>query len=516
MMLPTPTPSRTSTVNPGRSGMQPLWVILLVTVLGATFWLASGKKSWLGAKEQAPARGATVQRGPLKISVIERGNLKAADSVSLKSEIEGTTTILKLVPEGTLVQEGELLCELDATGLVDKKFAQEISVRNAEAAYVKSKQNYQIQQSQNDSDIKKSEQQLFFAEMDLKKFQEGEKIAKEAEADEAIKLSEEEETRANEKLEWSVKLNEKGFLTDTELEADRLSRSSAEIKLEQARRDKDLLVRFQLPRDEADLQSKLDEARRELDRVKLQTDARLVDYDVDMRTNEAKLKLEQDNLAKLQTQIAKAKLYAPRTGMVVYAVEEGGMRYGGSQPIKEGTQVRERQDIITIPSEGGMIAQVSLHESVLKQVETGQAATVQVDALPGREFHGSVRFVSVMADQNSFWANPNLRLYRTEVTIDDAAAEMRPGMSCAIEILVEEIPDTLFVPVQSVFRRGKENLAFVERADSPEERTVEVGRYNDRWVQVLGGLSEGEVVMLAPPAGFTREVAEEEPAAPGA
>ena len=115
--------------------------------------------------------------------------------------------------------------------LIDRKFQQEISVRNAEAAFVKSKQNYQIQQSQNDSDIKKAEQALMFADMDRNKFEEGERRAKEAEADEAIKLAEEEETRANEVVEWSEKLNEKGFLTDTELEADRLSQSRARIQL---------------------------------------------------------------------------------------------------------------------------------------------------------------------------------------------------------------------------------------------------------------------------------------------
>jgi HlyD family secretion protein len=274
-------------------------------------------------------------------------------------------------------------------------------------------------------------------------------------------------------------------------------------------------VRFQLPRDEADLSAKLDEARRELERVKLQAAARIVDFEADMNTNEAKLRLEREKLQKIETQIAKSKLIAPRAGMVVYAVEEGG-RYGSSQPIKEGTQVRERQEIITIPSAAGMIAQVSLHESVLKQVEPGQAAIVRVDAIPGREFHGRVRFVAVMADQNSFWANPNLRLYRTEVAIDDAVPEMRPGMSCAIEILVEEIPDTLFVPVQSIFRRGQETLAFVEGGGTSEQRSVAVGRYNDRWVQVLDGLAEGEVVLLAPPVGFSREVeaaAEPEPGA---
>ena len=465
-------------MNRRQSGLQPLVVVILVSLAGGVVWFAA-KRGWLGEAEASVVRGAAVQRGPLRISVTERGNLKAADSVSLKSEIEGQTTILKLVAEGTLVQEGDLLCELDATGLIDERFQQEISLRNAEAAFVKSKQNHEIQKSQNDSDVKKAEQQLFFAEMDLRKFQEGEKRAKEAEADEAIKLAEEEATRARENLTWSQKLNEKGFLTDTELEADKLSLSRAEIQLEQAKRDKDLMGRFQLPRDEADLAAKLDEAKRELERVRLQASARIVDFEADMNTNEAKLRLEREKLAKVETQIEKSKLHAPRAGMVVYAVEEGG-RYGSSQPIKEGTQVRERQEIITIPSAAGMIAQVSLHESVLKQVEPGQAALIKIDAIPAREFRGRVRFVSVMADQNSFWANPNLRLYRTEVTIDEAVPEMRPGMSCAIEILVEEIDDTLFVPVQSVFRRGQDNLAFVERAGGSEERAVQVGRYNDR------------------------------------
>jgi len=491
-------------VKRNQSGLQPLAVVVLLTVLGTALWLALGR-GWFSGPTTAAVRGASVQRGPLRISVTERGNLKAADSIALKSEIEGQTTILKLVAEGTMVEEGDVLCELDATGLIDQRFQQEISLRNAEAAFVKSKQNYEIQKSQNDSDVKKAEQALFFAEMDLRKFQEGEKRAQEAEADEAIKIAEEEATRAAEQVAWSKKLNEKGFLTDTELEADRLSLSRAEIQLEQSKRDKDLLVRFQLPRDEADLSAKLDEAKRELERVKLQAAARIVDFEADMNTNEAKLRLEREKLQKVETQIAKSKLIAPRAGMVVYAVEEGG-RYGSSQPIKEGTQVRERQEIITIPSAAGMIAQVSLHESVLKQVEAGQPALVRVDAIPGREFHGRVRFVAVMADQNSFWANPNLRLYRTEVTIDDAVPEMRPGMSCAIEILVEEIPETLFVPVQSIFRRGQETLAFVERGGTSEQRTVAVGRYNDRWVQVLGGLSEGEVVLLAPPVGFSREV----------
>ena len=166
-----------------RSGIQLLPLVFVAVLAGAAVLWGVARAGWIGSDDVTGVQGAPVQRGPLKITVVERGNLKAADSVSLKSEIEGMTTILFLIPEGTIVEEGTLLCELDATELIDKRFQQEISLRNAEAAYIKAKQTYEIQKSQNDSDIKKAEQELYFAQVDLEKFKEGERKAKEAESD---------------------------------------------------------------------------------------------------------------------------------------------------------------------------------------------------------------------------------------------------------------------------------------------------------------------------------------------
>src|SRR6185295_2177593 len=114
--------------------------------------------------------GATVRRGALAIRVVERGSLKAADSVSIRNELEGSSTILSLVKEGVIVKEGDLLCELDATNQIEKRVQQEIAVRNADAAYVKSTQNYAIQQSQNESDEAQAGQKLAFAQQDLRKY----------------------------------------------------------------------------------------------------------------------------------------------------------------------------------------------------------------------------------------------------------------------------------------------------------------------------------------------------------
>ena len=497
-----------------RSGKLSMTLVLGLAAVAGVLWYGFGPGAWFEPKQTAQLEGVEVRRGPMTISVIERGNLKAADSVSLKSEIEGSTSILWLVDEGLTVAEGDLLVELDSTDLVDQRFSREISVRNAEATYIKSKQAYEIQKSQNASDIAKSQQNLTFAEEDLRKFLEGERESRRQEGLESITLATEEFARAENDLKWSQELESKGFLTSTELEADRLAENRAEIMLEQAKRDFDLLERFQLPRDEAALRADLEEAKRELERVQLQAAARLVDYEAAMSTNEITLKLESEKLRKIEDQIAKARIFAPRAGMVVYG-KEPGSRYGSGDPIQAGTEVRERQELISIPSAAGMIAQASLHESVLKQVSAGQDCIVRVDAVPGREFHGRVSFVALLPDQNSWWANPNQRLYRTDIAIEDGSGEMRPGMSCSIEVLVDQLEDALHVPVQSVFRHDSKNVAFVATGDgSYEPRDVEVGRYNDRWVEVLSGLSEGEVVLLSPPPGFTPKPGGEERASP--
>ncbi|MCY3000334.1 MAG: HlyD family efflux transporter periplasmic adaptor subunit [Planctomycetota bacterium] len=486
------------------AGLKALPLVLTVAAVGGGLWFVGNKAGWFAKEQTAKVEGALVQRGPLRISVIERGNLRAADAVSIKNEIEGNSTILWIIAEGTVVKEGDLLVELDTSQQVDKRLAQEISVRNADAAYVKAQKNYEIQKSQNDSDIKKAEQNLLFAEKDLEKFvaEQGEATNQLAKAQEQITLAEEQYSQAESKVNWSRQLYDKGFLTKTDLDADDLALRRAGIQRESAKRELGLLKSYQLERDRIKLQGGLEEAHRELERVKLQAAAKIVDYEADMRTREAQLKLEQEKLDKLVAQISKAKIRAPKPGMVVYAQLEQN-RMGQSQPIQEGTSVRERQEIITIPNAAGMVAQVSLHESVLKQVQVGQGCLVKVDALGQRELRGRVSFVAVLPDQNSWFSNPNTRLYRTEVQILDSNPEMRPGMSCAVEVLVEDIQDTLYAPVQAIFRSGGDQLCFVATAAGTEERKVKTGRFNDKWVQIVEGVSEGETVLLAAPPGFS-------------
>jgi HlyD family secretion protein len=319
--------------------------------------------------------------------------------------------------------------------------------------------------------------------------------------EEAILLATEELSRATQDLAWSEKLAEKGFLEQAQLDADRLGKTRAEVTLSQAVRAKALFSSYEIPRRRQELQAAVVEKTRELERVKLQATARIADFEANLRSAEATAKLETDDLDKMLSQIEKATIRAPVAGMVVYAVESRG-RWGSGDPMQEGTTVRERQDIITIPSSQGFIAEASLHESVLEKVQVGMSCLVTVDALR-QSFQGRVHFKAVLPDQGSFWANPDLRVYRTEIKLLSFDPRLRPGMSCSIEILVDELVDVLYVPVQAVFLDAGETVCLVPRAGGTEKRPVEVGQNNGKWVEIHSGVSQGEVVLLARPAGVT-------------
>jgi len=324
-----------------KNGFRVWWLLVPAALIVAWGGYAAG---WFGGTEKVELRGARVERGPLTISVLQRGNLAAKDSVTIQSELEGQTTILDLIEEGKFVKPGDWLVDLDSSDLTDKKVAQDISVQNAEAAYTKAKASYDIQESQNKSDIEAAERKLTFAQIDKRKYLEGDFEQSKKAAEEEIKLAEAELAKAKNTYDWSKNLADRGFLTKSELDRDELDYQRGQIRLEQANRELDILTRYDDPRRRTELDSNLKEAERGLERAKLQAASRLVDFESALVTSKSKLDLEKAKLAKYIDQLSKAKIYAKDSGMVVYARTDGG-RMGGGDPIQKGTQVRERQEM---------------------------------------------------------------------------------------------------------------------------------------------------------------------------
>jgi HlyD family secretion protein len=455
-----------------------------------------------GERETVPASLTfAAARGPLTISVSESGTIKARQMEVLKSEIEGQTTILYLVPEGTLVKKGDLLVELDGSRLLDQQVERSIAVQNAEASFERARENFEVVKNQTTADIARARLDAQFAEEDLKNYLEGTFPRDLKELDSRVTMAREEVSRTKQKFEWSERLFAEKYISETELQADRLAAQKAELDLQLANTNFDLLNQFTKPRRVAELTSNVEQTRMALDRVQRRAQADMLQAETDRRVRESEFNRQKSQLERINRQIASAKIYAPADGLVVYATtgQSGGFR-GNNEPLAEGQSVRERQELIHLPRTAAMMAEVSVHESAMDKVRIGLPVRITVDALPGRSYTGRIARVAPLPDAQSIWMNPDLKVYRTEIHIDGTPTDLRTGMSCRAEIIVEQIADAVYVPVHTVLRVGGQPTVYVVgQQGQTERRRVELGLDNNRMAHIMTGLNEGDRVLLAPP-----------------
>ncbi len=470
-------------------------VVLLGAALGATALARSGRASG-SATDLATF---TVRRGPLTISVVEAGTIQALEQQILKNEVEGQTTITYLITEGTIVEEGELLVELDASKLKDDLVEQQIRVQNAEASFIRARENVAVVQNQNQSNISKADLDYQFAQEDVIQYQEGQLPQEIMEADSRITLAKEELERAANKLEWSQKLHEEKYISDNEYEADRLTHNRAKLDRELAVAALALLEDYTSKRKLAEFESNVEQTEMALERVKLRANADIVQARADLKAAEAEFGQQQQKQAKFERQITKAKILAPRAGLVVYATSAKSSWRGNDEPLDEGRSVRPREELIYLPTADAMMAQVQIHESNLDKVRIGLPVRVTVDAVKSQTYMGRIAKIAPLPNAHSMRMNPDLKVYLTEIHIDGKNRELRTGMSCQAEIFIDQYDDALYVPVQAVVRVGNQPTVYLPGVAGSQQRSVEIGLDNNRVVRIVSGLDEGEEVLLTPP-----------------
>lgn len=471
-------------------------LILVAGVGGLAYWLLWPADGDAQDQEQPTA---IAKEGPLTISVTESGTIKAREQEVIKSRVEGQTTILFLVPEGSRVKEGDLLVELDTSNLQDRLVEQEIQVKNSETSFIRARENLEVVKKQAESDIALATRDHRFAEEDLKQYVEGEfpKLLKEANS--RITLEKEELENSEEKYEWSKQLFTEKYISESELEADRLARNRSELDHDLAVANRDLLKDYTYKRKVDELESNIEETQRAFERVKLSANSDVIQAQADLDNRKAELDRQHAKQAKLEDQIKKAKIVSPGSGMVVYATSSRASWRGNDEPLDEGQTVRERQELIHLPTTDAMKVELKVHESNLKKIELGLAVQVRVDAIPGKVYVGRISKIAPLPDAQSMWMNPDLKVYRTEVQLDSADEALRTGMSCQCEVLIEHYDEAIYVPVQAVVRPNGDPVVYVSEGESFAPRSVKIGKDNNRVVVIEEGLKAGEVVSLTPP-----------------
>ena len=504
-------------------------VLLLVAAAAAVFAL--------GGSEPVRAHdGSTTRaiRDKMVVKVTESGEVDAKESKDVKCLVEGQSTVLWVIEDGSLVHEGDKLVELDPTDVLDQLTQRQSAWRSAKAAYEQAERQYEIQQSTNESVLSDASLTIKFALLDLKKYVGselaqrlaaaggtidfapladdpalgGEALQQKRKFQSDIYLAEQEESSAQSTYEWTEKLEKMGYVTATELESDRLDVERRTAEVDQARMALELFLEYDFPKTAEQRYTDWLEAKREYGRVNERAESELGSA-LSLREDKRDAFEQEDRLlAKAKEQVERADIHAPQDGMVVY--DTGGRR--DDFTLEAGASVRHQQTLIKLPNLSEMVVKAKLHESVVKQVAEGAPAFVTIDAYPDKRLTGRVTKLAVMPDRGNWWLNPGLKTYTTEITLDQTLPGLKPGMNAQVEVYVAQLSDTLQVPVAAVHVDQGYQVVYVRSQGGAEARIVEVGHMNDQAAEILEGIEEGEEVYLYRPDGAPAlDVAEKRP-----
>jgi RND family efflux transporter MFP subunit len=301
-------------------------------------------------------------------------------------------------------------------------------------------------------------------------------------------------------LEGTRRLFDKQFVAKTELTRDQLSQDSAELKVQTAETGRALFLKYDFAKTAEQSLSAYTEAVRELDKARRVAISKLAQAQARLKSAQGQYEVQTRQRKDLTEQLGKCTIRAQKSGLVVYG-GSGENYYGNQDPIREGATVRERQAIITIPDMTRMSVNVKIHESYIKKIKKGQKARITVDAFPDTVLEGEVTKLGVLPDSQNRWMNPDLKVYNTTIAVNGTYDWVKPGMSAKVEILVNKLSDVVYVPVQAISPSDGKQICYVAGAFKPERREVEVGDFNDQFIEIKRGLKAGERVLLRLPDG---------------
>lgn len=462
----------------------------------------------------------TVAPLDLPIVVTERGNLESQLETKVRCDVESFsggssgTLILFIVPNGSAVNKGDLLVELDSAAIRDRLDSELQTFDKIVSQRIQAQATYSNQIIENQTNHAQSVLKVELAKLKSEMYMDPEngtfKLALEdieRQLDESKNLIL--ESQASLELVKTEKsgieaLFKLGYRGKSDLEQSRFRFMQAEDKLASSM---NRLSTFQATRQQLEdyefrmqklqLEGDVSTAEQNLVQTKTSGEALLAKTEAAKIEAEKTEEKQKERLAKLREQLTLCKIYAPHDGMVVYARENS--RYSSSSEIAEGVSVRERQEIITLPDLSQMQVKTQVHEAVLDQIRAGLPVTVKIDAFQNRTYEGIVHTVAVVPTSSYF---TSVKTYDCVIRIQERVENLKPGMTAVVDIHVERLKGVLSIPVQAVAQVKKESWCYVHSEEGVERRLIKLGRTNDKFVQVLEGLSVGDRVILNPDAIF--------------
>jgi RND family efflux transporter MFP subunit len=183
------------------------------------------------------------------------------------------------------------------------------------------------------------------------------------------------------------------------------------------------------------------------------------------------------DVANARIQLAKTKIIAPFDGIVT------GVKAFTWETVSPG------QELFTLVNIRRIRVVAKVLESEIGRIRPGQAAELTFSSFPGKVFQGTVQAVSPVV-------NAEDKTCGVYILVDNPTEEIKPGMHAEVDIAAEVHQGRLLVPQDAVLLRNGRKLVFVVEDGLAKWKYVDTGLENERYVEILNGIVEGEKVIV--------------------
>jgi HlyD family secretion protein len=238
-----------------------------------------------------------------------------------------------------------------------------------------------------------------------------------------------------------------------------------------------------------------------------------LEQDVKSRSvsNEASITLAQEkrNKAKLamdqaQSNIGKMRVTAPMDGLIALEKNEGaagGFFFSGmSLPeYREGDQVEPGRTVGQVIDPSGLELSAKVGELERNNIKLGEAVDIQLDALPGDTFHGTVKTLG-SGSAHMFWDDDSGTKFEVSVKLAAVDSRMRPGMTAHVLIDGDTHKNVFYIPRQGLFLKDGKRIVYVRNGNSFDPREVKVEAENESRAAIDGLGAGTEIALIDPTA----------------
>jgi HlyD family secretion protein len=395
-----------------------------------------------------------VTRGDLLVTITEQGSLESSNNTEIKSKVRGFNTVTWVIPSGTEVKQGDELVRLDTKELEENLSLSKTNVYKSRASLAKTTAG------------------LATAKISIRAYEQGQYITQLMEREKAVAISEANLKASRKMLLRSDGLFKQGFVTELEVQSQSLTVEQAQLELMVSRTRLDVLKRFTRA---MELETRRGELTAGHSYVK---------------RDEAELAMNLSRRTRAKEELTNCVIRASRGGLVIYPLPAP---WKNEPEITEGVNVRYDQVLLLMPDLSRMQIKVGIHEEMIERIQVGLPVTVVLTDLTLEAKISSVASVT----RPAAWWTGNMVKYDTIIDLPSAGG-LRPGMTAVVKVVLAEHRDVLSVPVAAVVEAENGHLCWVKTSRGIEPRPLELGDSNDEFIVVLGGLNEGDKVLLNP------------------